>query len=636
MVIPEPKQVALQAGKGLPFGKLRFVHLKGGTHRPILGSLLDPLPETGRDTPDTLVLRLDQSLNEPESPEGYQLGISADHVEVASRGLAGLFYGCQTLEQLLEDARDTGSTIPACRIVDYPAMPYRAVHLDVKHHLDTMQYYYECVDRLARYKINGIVFEFEDKLRYRRRPAIGAANAMSIEEMAAFTRYARERHIEVTPLIQGLGHASFILKHGEYSHLRDDPESDWAFCALNDGTYEVLFDLYRDAIEATPGSRHLHVGGDEVGRLGGSALATGSGMSAVELQMHWLRRVCAFAAENGRMPIVWDDMILKLGGVYLTTHSSEVTAEEAQAVWRENHDKLDAALALFPANCTFMRWNYDEPKLPGNVLALQWYKQHGLMALAATAAQTTWPMFPRNRSNIRAIRDFCDVATTCGLDGVLCTAWDDASPSMETYWRGWIAHAEYAWSPGGRSLDEYARIYRHREFGPRGGQQEIDFQDELGLAMGYWDTALLDEGVRDAMWRTRGRFELMKLPARERPGIWKQRYGERLGQAAVEIRRHQQIKQAIDSLRTGAVRNRRTLRLMAAINDMQIHTARILLAIAACDSDAAGDAERDEVRTLLSQFEDAKTRLLSIFGKTRFLNNPVGYRLDSNHQQTPG
>ena len=55
-------------------------------------------------------------------------------------------------------------------IIDYPAISYRAVHFDVKHHLDRMEYYYQEIDKLARYKINAVIWELEDKLRYTRRP----------------------------------------------------------------------------------------------------------------------------------------------------------------------------------------------------------------------------------------------------------------------------------------------------------------------------------------------------------------------------------------------------------------------------------------------------------------------------------
>jgi len=266
-VIPQPRQVKLLSEDGLEYGKLANLILPDEMVRPFMGPILSQLT-INMNGKGTLTLKLDDNGMAPESPEGYIMKIHKGNVEIISAGEAGLFYGCQTLEQLLEDARDFNLAVPACEITDFPAISYRAVHFDVKHHLDHMNYYYECIDRLAHYKINAVIFEFEDKLRYQKQPLVGAPQAISIDEMAALTKYAHDRHIEISPLVQGLGHATFILKHQEYAHLRELPQNQWAFCPLDEGTYEVLFDLYRDAIEATPGSKYLHIGGDEIGNIG--------------------------------------------------------------------------------------------------------------------------------------------------------------------------------------------------------------------------------------------------------------------------------------------------------------------------------------------------------------------------------
>ena len=102
----------------------------------------------------------------------------------------------------------------------------------------------------------------EDKIKYERQPDVGSADALSISAWKKLCNYAQERNIEISPLIQGLGHASFILKHNKYKKLRDNPKSDWAFNPLDPETYEVQFDLYLDALEATPHGRYLHIGGD--------------------------------------------------------------------------------------------------------------------------------------------------------------------------------------------------------------------------------------------------------------------------------------------------------------------------------------------------------------------------------------
>src|SRR4030042_2780708 len=316
VILPQPQSVVLLKGAGLESGKLHQILLKGEFKLPVMDNILSQMTIGKSAGTGTLTLILDKTITSVPSDEGYIMTVSQDRVEIISKSEAGLFYGCQSLEQLLEDARDFKKPVPSCKITDYPVLSYRAVHFDVKHHLDHMNYYYESINRLARFKINAIVFEFEDKLRYQRQPLVGAPQSISIDEMAALTRYARERHIEITPLVQGLGTATFILKHQEYANLRELSWNKWAFCPLNEGTYQVLFDLYRDAIAATPGSKYLHIGGDEIGNIGlcprCKPMADKEGM--LSLSLYWLKRVCEFAKETSRTRGFWDDMPLKGGG----------------------------------------------------------------------------------------------------------------------------------------------------------------------------------------------------------------------------------------------------------------------------------------------------------------------------------
>jgi len=158
LIVPQPQKVEMLKGDGLEFGKLENLILIGEFKRPVMGHILSQLTESTVKDEGSLTLKLDNSGFVPESTEGYILTISNGDAIIISGGEAGLFYGCQTLEQLLEDSRDFHAPIPACKITDSPALSYRAVHMDVKHHLDHMNYYYECIDRLARYKINAVIF----------------------------------------------------------------------------------------------------------------------------------------------------------------------------------------------------------------------------------------------------------------------------------------------------------------------------------------------------------------------------------------------------------------------------------------------------------------------------------------------
>ncbi|EFK97003.1 glycoside hydrolase family 20 protein [sediment metagenome] len=656
-IIPQPQKTELLRGKGIEYGGLNCLVLEGGMSRPVMGEILSLLTESGKSK-GTLTLKLDNSAEVPGSVEGYVLTISNGDAKIISKGEAGLFYGCQTLEQLLEDARDFNTPIPACKITDSPALSCRAVHFDVKHHLDHINYYYESINRLARYKINAIIFEFEDKLRYQRQPLVGAPQAVSIDEMAALTQYARERHIEISPLIQGLGHATFILKHQEYQHLRELPDNRWAFCPLHEGTYQVLFDLYRDAMDATPGSPYLHIGGDEIGNIGlcPRCKPTADKEGMLILNLYWLKRVCEFAEENGRIPIFWDDMILKEAGVYETTYNEKISREKADKVWETGEVKLEEAISDFPKNCIYMRWNYTMARQPGNIMALDWYQKHGLKVMVATAVQSgPAALFPFDQrvENVSsqgtiAIKSFVELATEKGTEGMLCTAWDDRSPHMETYWRGFIASAEFSWSPGKRTLEEFDFAYLQKEYGVS-MPKYADLYSRLRDAAVFWEKAFLKKGSRmdreNALFTMPGLEHwllpenpdesvkidfskvLIELPDLQNQGQWSVTYAQRLAEADAISREYQYTSKTLKDLHNHSNRNRYHWELFSAINDFQVTAPHLLIALEQCDTADKVSLESGlaNVKAALSEFDQAWVKLKETYGKTRFIASPENY-----------
>lgn len=528
----------------------------------------------------------------------------------------------------------------------------------MKHHLDHINYYYESIDRLARYKINSVVFEFEDKLRYQLQPLVGAPQSISIDEMAALTKYASERNIEITPLVQGLGHATFILKHEEYARLRELPWNDWAFCPLNEGTYQVLFDLYRDAIKATPGSKYLHIGGDEIGNIGlcTRCKPTADKEGMMSLNLYWLKRVCEFAKDNNRIPIFWDDMPFQHAGLYQSTWSDEVTSSEANEAWKQGVPKLDSLLTDFPKNCVYMRWNYSMANQPGNILALDWYKTHGLKAMIATATNAEGGMLfqadERDRgmasSGIISIRSFIQLAAKKNVSGMLCTAWDDKSPHMENYWRGFIAAAEYSWSPNGRTLDEYDAAWLQREFGISFSDYK-NFNDQLRKGSVLWYEAFFKKGnlfdddnglqsmkqvehwLKPLEGQENKQFDystkLIELPDLESPGSWSQKYKDRLDRSVAEMNNYNDVVQKLKDLNNSSGRNKYFWKLSLALYNFQTSAPRLLLGLK--QSDSPDKAKRktgiEAVQKALKDFQQAWAELQAVYSQTRFIANPSNY-----------
>lgn len=624
-LIPQPQSIEKYPGKGIAWNDIKYICSE--TEIPVLSPLLDALPQSRRTGIGVELIITDQHV--PESPEGYILEIISGKIKISARDKKGLFYGCQTLEQLMEDSRDFTKNIPFMKITDYPTLTYRAVHFDNKHHLSRMEYFYKSIDRLARYKINAVIWEIEDKLKYTRRPEVASPNAISKQEIQALCRYARERNVEISPLIQGLGHAGFVLKH--HWELRENPESDWEFCPSDPRTYEVQFDLYRDALEAMPYGKYLHVGGDEITAIGIDERCKATGKTAFQLQMEWLEKVCKFAVDNGRIPIFWDDMPLKYGGLW-TTILGDATEEELAQTW--NTDKLDAAIELFPKDCIYMRWNYDDATKPAHRRILQWYRQKGLKVMAATAASSgNSPFLPRENTKAGFIKGFSSLVAENQLEGILATAWDDGSPHLETVWRGYIAQGEFGWNPNGRSVDEFKKAHAQREYGFGYKDNTMNFLDDLEETAFFFDDALVTSGRRNPAWGTID-FKLIGLPDENSPGQWSVTHKEKIDKAKSENERYEKIQARIQKAKNNALRNRYTLEVYEQTNHLLNYPTRLILALYDYDN-AKEESTRGEAREKINEvcdyFYSMRSNLEKVYSKTRFMEQPEGYIADMNH-----
>ncbi len=645
-LLPKPQKIESIPGKALSFNDLRFLRLEGTANRPAMDQSMSRLTIAGSPGNGVLTLSLKQDKNLPQSPEGYVLLIQDKQVLITSRGEAGLFYGCQTLRQLLEDAHDQQVDIPPCRITDYPEVPYRAIHLDLRFHLDAGHFYYELIDRLAALKVNAVIVELEDKLRYKRAPLVASANSISIQEFAAISRYAKERNIDISPLVQGLGHAGHILKHEEYKHLRDDPASDWAFDALNPETYKLQFALYQDAMEATPFGKYIHVGGDEVYNLGQSQLAKKSGMKPVELQLYWLNKVCDFIKKQGRTPICWDDMFFSLSGLSGTMRNNHEGLSDAQiqTIWEENQGKMDSYVDKFPADCIYMRWTYWNTRVLGNLKAIDWLQSHNLRVMGATAAQDMSPLLPRNNSIFEPIKDFSGIATEKKLEGILCTMWDDSAYSFETFWRGIFNFASMSWNYEDVKPGAFNAAFRHRFYAPQLSDASCEFQNLLEQALWFWDGALINNSTyakhlpKGGVYNPFGdrgdrvvysqNIDLIALPDPQNPGAWSERYKDKITIAKTEAARYATIKERISNAAKLARRNHYSLTLMNQINEFQVYSSNIILLLEkydAANSPAARQSAATEIRNYVDGFRKIRGELESVISENRFLKNPEGY-----------
>lgn len=628
-LLPLPQQFEIKGASTLKYDDILHYYTFRKIELPVRGDLLKNIQPVEKQSKAQIICSVDKSLD--LQAEGYTLDISRKQITITGNDKAGLLYAFMTLEQLMEDAKEQDVSLPLCSIKDYPLLSYRAIHLDIKHHIEKTNYYYKLLDKLAKYKVNAIIAELEDKIKYERQPEVGSADALSISEWKKLSYYAKERNIEISPLIQGLGHASYILKHDKYKDLRDDPKSDWAFNPLNPKTYEVQFDLYLDAMEATLHGRYLHVGGDEVHTTG-----RGSGMSALKLQLIWLNKVCKFAEEHGRIPIFWDDMPLKHAAVYRPMFNTKLTKQEVDKVWEENEHKLLEFLNQFPKNCIYMRWNYRSSQAIGNSKAMEWFRKNGMQVMGATAGQTRWVLMPQNESNMDNIKSFAVTSINNGLNGLLLTLWDDDSPHFELYMRGIIAFAEYTWTGEKRTKKDIKSAYRQREFSNTLASTEYAFIDQLEKPVAFWKNALLKGNNRNYLQKLNNPIDeaVIDFPDKNKKGEWSTHYTKRIEQAAIILQNCDSIAAKITTMKSQAVRNIYTLEVYEQVNELARFAPKALLALKAYDTAQNEQQEIDAIKQIKQfpeEFKALQKQFELIYSETRILTKPEDYILDQDH-----
>ena len=312
----------------------------GGATDPATGSATDPAtasaadPATDSATGSASDPAIELRIDAPAAAESYRLRADAASLVVSGADAAGLFYGVQTLGQLLAPSAD-GWSVPPVEIDDAPRFPYRGVMLDVARHFHDVETVRAFIDRAASLKFNHLHLHLADdqgwRLQITSRPelterAAGTSIAgvrggfFTTEDYRGIVAYAASRHMTVVPEIDGPGHTHAVsLAYPELSEapvIPDDmreriaqsggaaPENgspyegmEVGFSSLRIGeeaTYDFLRDVFGELAELTPGP-YLHVGGDE-------ALGTDAADFAV-----YLRRVTALVAELGKTPIAWHE-----------------------------------------------------------------------------------------------------------------------------------------------------------------------------------------------------------------------------------------------------------------------------------------------------------------------------------------
>ena len=237
--------------------------------------------------------------------QAYRLKISPTAIEITGNGEAGMFYGVQTLLQLMKRDGAGRLTVPECTIEDWPKLQLRFLHWDTKHHQDRMETLKRYLDWAARMKANMIGFELEDKFEYPSHPVIGAPGAFTTAQLQEIVNYGLERHIQVVPVVQSPAHLAYVLKHQEFADLRADG-TNYMSKLCDPRTLDLLFSMYDDVIKATKGVKYFFVSTDEVYYAG--IEGTCRPYNEENRSLAWaeyVQKAHAHLSKQGRRMLIW-------------------------------------------------------------------------------------------------------------------------------------------------------------------------------------------------------------------------------------------------------------------------------------------------------------------------------------------
>ena len=269
---------------------------KSGKSRKKLSSAVETILSKPSDQPCIIL----KNQKNGEIPGGYQLEITpVGGVRIEGNDEAGVFYGVQTLIQLLPTRAGVLPILPTLKIIDYPRFPYRGMHLDVVRHFFPVDFIKKYIDYLALHKLNYFHWHLTDdqawRVEMKCRPELTEKGSIregeifglypgkyqplpyggyyTHEDVHEIVRYAAERHITVIPEMDIPGHCMAVLAtYPQFSTTPNEPKKaalTWGIfnkfnnvLAPKPEVFDFLKDVFSELCDLFPG-QYIHVGGDE-------------------------------------------------------------------------------------------------------------------------------------------------------------------------------------------------------------------------------------------------------------------------------------------------------------------------------------------------------------------------------------
>ena len=241
-----------------------------------------------------------------DSREAYSVHIDSHGAEIRARSSAGIYYGVQTVCQMVEGV--SSRYLPEASLTDWPELAFRGTMVDMSEgQLLRIADIKQQIDLMARLKMNQYYFYNELTIALDELPPAAPGARMSKRDVREIVSYAKQRHIEVVPCLELYGHLHDLFRREEYSELADFPHGV-EFDPENPKVAELLKRWAKEYMDLFPGP-FVHVGFDETWQLKQAAERGASSPARYFVQQ--LQHVSELFTSHGKTVLAWADIMVK-------------------------------------------------------------------------------------------------------------------------------------------------------------------------------------------------------------------------------------------------------------------------------------------------------------------------------------
>ncbi|MGA2658206.1 MAG: beta-N-acetylhexosaminidase [Verrucomicrobiota bacterium] len=409
----------------------------------------------------------------PESREACSITTTPRGAEIRARSSAGLFYGVQTLLQMVEGQGEQ-ALLPAAEVRDWPALAYRGFMMDLSHgQLLRVSEIERQIDLLARFKANQYYFYSEASIELEGYEPVNPEACYSRQQVRHIIDYARQRHVDVVPCLELYGHLHDLFRVEKFAGLGLPRYGD-EFDPRNPRVLGVIDDWVDQTASLFP-SPWCHVGFDEPWALG--KLGMEPGKDPFKTFIAVLGHVAQRVQSHGKRPLFWADILQGAGTL-------------------SNHPELIR-------------------ELPGGVIAVPWiyeartnYAPH-LEPLAEASVPTVvapgvwnWnEIFPDYHRSFININGMAATGRKFRALGILNTGWTD---SAQTLYRqslpGLVLGAAAGWQSDAVDTNAFFANYAAQMYPAAVGADVAPALEELSTVQEMFERILQDSTLH-GFWR---------------------------------------------------------------------------------------------------------------------------------------